>query len=247
MVLQIDTNVTSINDFDGTPFFSTQLRSVTVPTLFTNELESYVVNYFTFSPTNPTANPSTQIEIGESCFNHDTKILCLYKLKERYIPIQDLRKGDIVKTYLHGYRKIDLIGKGKTINDVTRWNTCMYKMKKTKENGLLEDLIVTGGHAILVDDLGEHKEMNDTLFKGETPKIDGKSLLLSGVSNEFVKMKDSNIYRFYHLVPENNGNDDERFGIWANGILTETPSKNQFLAFHKRCKKSVTFVHKHST
>jgi hypothetical protein len=72
--------------------------------------------------------------------------------------------------------------------------------------------------------------MNDTLFKGETPKIDGKSLLLSGVSNEFVKMQDSNIYTYYHLVPENNGND-ERVGIWANGVLTETPSKNQFLAF----------------
>jgi hypothetical protein len=28
------------------------------------------------------------------------------------------------------------------------------------------------------------------------------------------------------LVLENNGDDNERYGIWANGILTETPSKS---------------------
>jgi hypothetical protein len=27
---------------------------------------------------------------------------------------------------------------------------------------------------------------------------------------------------------ENNGDDEERFGIWANGVLTETPSKKIF-------------------
>ena len=28
---------------------------------------------------------------------------------------------------------------------------------------------------------------------------------------------------------ENNGDNNERFGVWANGILTETPSKNQLI------------------
>ena len=28
----------------------------------------------------------------------------------------------------------------------------------------------------------------------------------------------------YHLLLENN-DDEERFGIWANGILTETPNE----------------------
>jgi hypothetical protein len=49
-------------------------------------------------------------------------------------------------------------------------------MEKTEENNLIEDLIVTGGHSILVDDLGDNKEENDRLFNGETLKIDDKYL-----------------------------------------------------------------------
>ena len=31
------------------------------------------------------------------------------------------------------------------------------------------------------------------------------------------------------FIVENNGDNDERFGVWANGVLTETPSKNLFV------------------
>jgi len=163
------------------------------------------------------------------CFNVGTKILCLNdKLEEKYIPIENLRKGDLVKTYKHGYRKIDLIGKNYMINNPDKFNSCMYIMEKTKNNDLLEDLIVTGGHSILVDDFIEYKEENDKLFGGETPKIEDKYLLLSCVSKDFTKLQNNELYTYYHLTFENNGNDDERFGIYANGILTETPSKKQF-------------------
>ena len=163
-----------------------------------------------------------------SCFNEGTKILCLNKnLEEEYIPIENLRKGDLVKSYKHGYRKIDLIGKNPMINNPNRFNECMYKMEKTEDNGLIEDLIVTGGHSILIDDLGICKEENDKIF-GSTQMIDDKYLLLSAVSNDFKKIENTNLYTYYHFILENNGNDDERFGVWANGILTETPSKNQF-------------------
>ena len=84
----------------------------------------------------------------------------------------------------------------------------------------------------MVDELGEYKEKNDIYFGGETPKIDDMHLLLSAVSKDFVKQENNNLYMYYHLTLENNGNNDERFGIWANGVLTETPSKNQFTA-HK--------------
>ena len=154
-----------------------------------------------------------------SCFNEGTKILCLNKnLDEEYILIENLRKGDLVKTYKHGYRKIDLIGKNPMINNPEKINECMYKMEKTE---------ITGGHSILVDDLNDCKEENDKIF-GITPMIDDKYLLLSAVSKEFIKMEKTELYTYYHFILENNENDDERFGVWANGILTETPSKTQF-------------------
>ncbi len=169
-----------------------------------------------------------QLISDPSCFNEGTKILCLNKnLEEEYIPIENLRKGDLVKSYQHGYRKIDLIGKNPMINNPEKFNECMYKMEKTEDNGLLEDLIVTGGHSILMDDLWDLKEENDKIF-GSTPMIDDKYLLLSAVSKDFKKLENTNLYTYYHFILENNGNDDERFGVWANGILTETPSKNQF-------------------
>jgi hypothetical protein len=104
----------------------------------------------------------------------------------------------------------------------------MYKMEKTLENGLIDDLIVTGGHSILVDDLGDYYAENEVRFKGTIPKIDDKFLLLCFLTKDFTQLTDKNEYTYYHLCLENNGNNDERFGIWANGILTETISKNQF-------------------
>ena len=170
-----------------------------------------------------------------SCFNENTKILCLKNFGEEYIPIQNLRTGDLVKTYLHGYRKINLIGKGQMVNNPDSWHRCMYLLEKTEENKLIEDLIVTGGHALLVDKLSDeelltYKEMN-VFDNGDPIKIDDKYLLLAGVSTQFKKIKEIIPYIYYHLTLENNGDDDERFGIYANGILTETVSKNQFNDF----------------
>ena len=169
------------------------------------------------------------IQISDpSCYNEGTKILCLNKqLAEEYIAIELLRKGDIVKSYKHGYRRVDLIGKNSMINDPNRFTNCMYKMEKTAENGLIEDLIITGGHSILVDDLEIYKEKNDKIF-GSTLMVDDKYLLLSAVSNDFKKIENVNLYTYYHFTLENDGDDDKRFGVWANGILTETPSKNYF-------------------
>ena len=177
-----------------------------------------------------TVNVAFVLMSDPSCFNKGTKILCLNKmLQEEYILVENLKKGDLVKSYKHGYRKIDLIGKNDMINNPKRFNECMYKMLKTKENGLIDDLIVTGGHGILVDDLGIHKVENDKLYRtNKTPLIDNKYLLLAAVSSNFIKVLDEKLYTYYHFTLENNNDNDERFGVWANGVLTETPSKTQF-------------------
>ena len=166
-----------------------------------------------------------------SCYNEGTKILCLNtNSQEEYILIENLKKGDLVKTYKHGYKKIDLIGKKKMINNPEIWYDCMYKMKKTEKNNLIEDLIITGGHSILVNNLGDYKEKNDLLFLGETEKIDDKYLLLAEVSNDFVKIVNNDKYTYYHLTLEND--EDRKFGIYVNGILSETTT-NFFFNYNK--------------
>jgi hypothetical protein len=149
------------------------------------------------------------------------------QLADEYVAIELLKVGDFVKTYKHGYRKISKIISGSFRNNPKKWNMCMYKMAKTESNGLLEDLIVTGGHSLLVDSISETEQANyDELGLTEWCKdtIDGKRLLLSSVSDHFKAIQDTEKYNYYHLLLENNDDEEERFGIWANGVLTETPN-----------------------
>ena len=164
------------------------------------------------------------------CLNNDTKILCFTVDGEKYVPIQDLREGDLVKSYLHGYRKIKCIGKNSMINKPSIWNQSMWKMEKTDTNDLIEDLIMLGGHSLLVDTLSdEMKEIyKEKWHEGLVSTIDGKVLLIAGLSGLFTQLEDTGIYTYYQLTLDNEGDLDKRFGIWANGVLVETPSETQF-------------------
>jgi hypothetical protein len=163
------------------------------------------------------------------CFNQGTKILYLnQELFDEYVPIEQLQLGDYIKTSKHDYRKIIKIITGSFYNNPNNWNMCMYKMTKTDSNGLIEDLIVTGGHSILVDSItkeqqAKYDEMGLTDFSKIT--IDGKHLLLACVSDQFTAMQDNDMYTYYHLLLNNDNDEEERFGIYANGILTETPNE----------------------
>ena len=162
-----------------------------------------------------------------SCFNKGTKILCLNKnLEEEYIAIENLNKGDLVKSYLHGYRKISEIGTKNMFNDPNIITENMFKMEKTKENELLEDLIITGGHSILVDKLTEEENEKQSQYCSE--KIDDKCLLFAGLSCLFKPITELDMFSYYHFILENNGDEEERFGVYANGVLVETPSEKNY-------------------
>ena len=189
-----------------------------------------IASYFSSDPS--TETNTILYDSNPSCFNEDTKIFCLNKDgEEEYIPIQNLRKGDLVKSYLHGYRKIDLIGKGKMFNDPFKFNSCMYIFEKTDHNDLIEDLIVTGGHSILVDQLTDQEQLNQSTVWDRNYKIDDKVLLLAGFSSLFKPITTQKIFTWYHFTLECEDND-ERFGVFANGVLVEIPSKNQFKEFN---------------
>jgi hypothetical protein len=169
--------------------------------------------------------------LDPSCFNKGTKILTLNKeFQQEYVAIEDLKKGDLIKSYKHGFRKLEAISSNKMINNPANNVKCMYIMKKTDKNNsiLTEDLIITGGHSILVDDLGDYKEENNKLFGGKIQMIDDKYLLLASISKDFIKIDNKEEYTYYQFILEPEKSDEERFGVWANGLLVETPSKKYF-------------------
>ena len=155
-----------------------------------------------------------------SCFNKGTKILT----EKGYVRIEDLKKGDLVKTYLHGYKGITKIGKGFGKNNNENKVLNMHEFKGIYE----EPLIITGGHSMLVNDLGDLKEENEKWFHGGTYKIEDKYLLLATVSKDFKEIKDGSEFEYYHLVLEN---EDEKgqYGIWANEVLMESASEKWFV------------------
>jgi hypothetical protein len=187
-----------------------------------NAPSNYVINKFTATV------EYEQVDADVSCFNYDTKILHLNSyLEEEYIPIQHLREGDLVKTYLHEYKAIKKIGKGKLLNNPTNSAHCMFKMEKTETNGLIEDLIITGGHSIMVDELTEYQaNLQESMQFNEA--IDNKQLLLACVSSDFQAIQNNYVYTYYHFILENDGDIEKRYGVYANGIILETPPEHGY-------------------
>ena len=72
-------------------------------------------------------------------------------------------------------------------------------------------------------------------------KIKDKYLLLSCVNENAKKINDSNIYTIYHIVLEN---DDiyGQYGIYANGILTESMSIDCYESIEKKINKNIIFI-----
>jgi len=162
------------------------------------------------------------------CFVEGTKLLAHVHDKDLYVNIEDLREGDLVNTYLHGKKTIKFIGKGQLKNDKNQWNNCIRRLPKSGD--MTDDLLVTGAHSILVDELSEKEsEGMVTIYGTADRKIDDKTLVLSWVSDKFEAIDDEEDYTYYHLVLEND-DTDKRYGIWANGVLTETQSEKHFLA-----------------
>jgi hypothetical protein len=163
------------------------------------------------------------------CFNQGTKILCLNKNSvEEYVPVENLRKGDLVKTYLHGYKKIKAIGVNRFVNDPSTYRKCMYVMKKEKNADLIEDLTVTGDHSILIDNVRQEEIMEMRRRLAREERIGPKRLVMSSISNQFEKQTDVSEYTYYHFCVEDDNCIHRKFGVWSNGILSEIPSSSEF-------------------
>jgi hypothetical protein len=158
------------------------------------------------------------------CFSQGTKILCLTEyLMEEYRLVQDLIVGDLVKTYMNDYKPIKNILQGSFVNDPKNRSNCMYIMKKTENNGLIEDLMVTGNHGILLDEKDFNEEEQKKNPKWASFKVDDKINCIAGVSSKFEQIKDNKVYNYYHFTLDNGDGKRRRFGVYANGILMETP------------------------
>lgn len=164
-------------------------------------------------------NVTAITQLSVTCFVEGSEILCICDNNEEYVKVENLEENMIVKTYLHGPKKIVGISKRKYKNDKTHSQIC----KLSGYPGQTKDLFLTGGHSILVDELNEIQIEKSKPYGSLERIIENKKLLLSCINENVEKINDNEEYNIYHVVLEN---DDimGQYGIYANGILTESMS-----------------------
>lgn len=188
------------------------------------------------------------INISPVCYLKGTKILCLIDNLEQYINIENIIPGTLVKTYKHGYKKLKILGWNKFKNNSKGYGngdrngngdgnenliSKLYKLPKEKNSELIEDLYVSGQHSILVDELNEQQINLIKTRWARLLKIEDKFLLMAFVSSDFEIINDDNEYELFHVILENDSDDKQQFGIWANGILSESMSYHTFVTKKK--------------
>jgi hypothetical protein len=158
-----------------------------------------------------------------ACFKEGSMILT----DKGYRPIQDLRKGDLIETYKHGLKPINMIGK-RPIHHICsqeRIKDQLYVCHVEQYPELTEELVITGCHAILVDryiDQEQRSAVIETL--GQIYLTDGKARLPACVDKRTKVYEKQGTYTIYHIALDH---DDYymNYGVYANGLLVETCSK----------------------
>lgn len=159
------------------------------------------------------------------CFKSDTKILCLKNHKDIYVPIQDIKTGDLVKTFNNSYLPVELIGRSKIYNsgDNNRISQRLYTCSTKNYKDLNEDLIITGAHAILVDNLTDKQRNKIIDLFGQVYSTNSKYRLMAVVDDRAIPYEENGYFDVYHLALQNN-KYTENYGIYANGLLVESCS-----------------------
>ena len=172
---------------------------------------------------NNSYNEIASINFDVTCFLKGTEILCLIDNEEKYIKIEDISDDTMIKTYKHGYKKLLYKSHQKVHNNIV----CMKK-DSLDTNVPFNDLKVTTGHSMLVDNLTDD-EITEIEKWNPVKKIDDKFLILSRVSKYFEEYNTKELNNVYHLILEADDLDTQ-YGIYANGVLMESMSK-RFLIF----------------
>jgi Hint domain len=157
------------------------------------------------------------------CFKEGSKILT----DKGYVEVQHLRKGDLVKTLLHGYVPINMIGYREMEHSATedRNKDQLYKCSPAEYSEVFEDLVLTGCHSILVEEFKDQTQVDKTLeINGDIYITDNKYRVPACADDRASVYEIPGKYTIYHLALDN---EDYymNYGIYANGLLVETCSK----------------------
>ena len=160
------------------------------------------------------------------CFLEGTTILCQVEGVEQYVPVEQLKKGTLVKTSLDGYKAVVLVGNRSLLNpgNDERTENRLYKCSASKYPQLTSDLYITGCHSILEGKITD-KQKEDTInHLGKVFVTDKKYRLIACVDERAEPWNSEGTYSIWHFALENE-NERMNYGVYANGgLLVESCS-----------------------
>lgn len=207
----------------NTDYVSNFITTITSPMGMAVDSNNYLYIYNQGYQTIYKTNKPLYIPPTPPCFKKDTKILT----DKGYIPVQYLRKGDLVKTFRNEYKAIEMIGKKLLTHDASqeRNKTQLFVYRRNQYPEIMEDLVLTGCHSILVDRFSCDQQREKTIETNGDIYVTDKRYRLPAVADEKAMIFEaSGDYMIYHFALEN---EDYymNYGIYANGLLVETCSK----------------------
>jgi hypothetical protein len=157
------------------------------------------------------------------CFLQGSTILCQVDGVEKYIAVEELKNGTLVKTSLDGYKPIVLIGKGSIRNpgNDERIENRLYKCSSSEYPELKEDLYITGCHSILEFPINEKQKEDTIKHLGRLFVTDKKYRLMACVDERAKPWNSEGVYTIWHFALEN-VDEKMNYGVYANGLLVET-------------------------
>ena len=160
------------------------------------------------------------------CFLEGSKILCFENDQEVYRPIENLRKGDLVKTIYNGYMPIHMIGTTTIYNPGNDYRVAnrLYKCSKEKYPTLFEDLYITGCHSILVPWMTDDQWENTKAVNGDVFVTDNHFRLVACADEKAEPFNKDGFVNIYHVALEH-CDIFMNYGIYANGLLVESCSE----------------------
>ena len=161
------------------------------------------------------------------CFLQGTKILRLNVEtdEEEYVAVEKLRRGDLITTYNHGYKAIELIG-SKVIPrplDISKPSSRLYWFRKSRIPRLREDLCVTGDHCILHKMISTEKKHQVFAYMGDIFITEDHYRVPAFLDDRAESYENADAATIWHFALEN-PNIYHNYGVMANGILVESSS-----------------------
>ena len=161
------------------------------------------------------------------CFKEGSKILT----DKGYKLVQELRNGDLIKTVSSGFKKIEHIGYSKMYHNVNevRSNDKLYRCCKTEYPELIEDLVITGCHSILVKKFKDHEQKIQTKeIIGDNYVTEKYYRLPACVDDRTQIFEEEGVHTIWHFSLENS-DYYMNYGVYANGLLVETTSNRMMV------------------